>query len=315
MKHQLGFSMVELLVSSVIGLFLLGGVATNFLSTKDTDKMRGAISEMDDSAHLVFESMRRSIQHAGYPSIHSLAPFNTSDSPFFYTANAAYNDNPNCNGGGLQRDDPGSTPTYAQRTRDRFRGDVITVVARADNPCADGQAACAAGINTNPRAHVYVDCTGGGSLRNARTVACSSDPVAGIADDGKIFSTFYLGGTAVQRRNGTLMCRGSRGGTQPIADNIESMQILYGVKEDDGSSVYRRANRIRDNDQWNIVSSVQIAILVRSSDTVLKKPTNKVRYNLLGRNWVITGTDSEGRDKKLRLYRVYTTTINMANTL
>ena len=37
LKSQSGLSLIELMISMVVGLFLLAGVVTNFISTTDAD--------------------------------------------------------------------------------------------------------------------------------------------------------------------------------------------------------------------------------------------------------------------------------------
>lgn len=66
-----GVSLVELMISMVVGLFLLAGVVTNFIGTKDADRTRDAVSEMDANASAAFSILRPVIAHAGYPLMRS----------------------------------------------------------------------------------------------------------------------------------------------------------------------------------------------------------------------------------------------------
>lgn len=302
-KSQMGLSLIELMISVVIGLFLLGGVITSFIGTKDSDKTRSAISEMDASARTALSVMRQYIQHAGYPSIH-----NKLLDKAFYSERDGTLSNPAC-GDGNTRDLVNSTPNSDEKTRDRSRGDVITIVTLADNPCLVGRASCENENDRNPEAQVYTDCAGGGAVRDTHVVACSADHVnnVGMPDSfqAKIYSTFHLGGGAASR---TLFCSGSRGGTQPLADNIEAMQILYGLRQTNGNVIYRPADTVELNDDWGLVTSVQVAILVRSSSgKILKSDSAKTQYTLLNESRVIPTAN------RRHLYRVYSTTIHLAN--
>jgi hypothetical protein len=118
----------------------------------------------------------------------------------------------------------------------------------------------------------------------------------------KIYSGFFLKKETGQPKQ--LLCYGSRSTDnlpQVIADNIENMQILYGVTTD-GGTIYKNAT---DMDQeWESVVSVQVAILVSSNQDVLSRSETK-EHNLLGQ--IITTTDSK------KMYKTYSTTINLPN--
>ncbi len=294
---QKGLSLVELLVSITLGTFILAGVVTNFIGTKEADKTRAALSEMDANARAAINILRQTILHAGYPSIN-----NVRLETAFYTPEDGVLTNKNC-GAGISRDL--YTPLWWQRTRDSGRTDVMTVVSLADNPCKPGVATCPGTANVNPAALVYYDCLGGGAKRdNPRVVSCSTDPDSGMEDptEAKIFSTFWL-----RASNRTLYCKGSRGGAQPLVENMEYLQFLYGIKKADGTISYRRANDITASNEWGYVSSVQVAMLMRSSKDILKEPSDKIWYTLLDVRRRVATKDLR------RLFRVYTTTINLEN--
>ncbi len=304
-KKQVGFSLVELLVSMVIGVFLLGGIITNFVSTKDSDKIRTAVSQMDADARLALDRLTETVRHAGYPSIYNVR----LDKPF-YTNSDGVITNPACRGEGINRDK--YKPRRRDRTRDRSRGDVLTIMSLADNPCVAGQASCANEANVNPRALIYTDCLGGGATRvSSRVVSCSAEPGVGMDDptQAKIYSSFFLGGGSNKNK---LYCRGSRGGTQPMADNIQAMQFLYGVQESNGdmkvsTTTYKNAKAVEDSSEWSLVNSVQVGLLMRSSKEILKEDSDKTSYVLLDESINIPSSD------RRRLFRVYTTTINLEN--
>ncbi len=304
LKSQTGMSLIELMISMVVGLFLLTGVVTNFISTKNADVKRDAISEMDANATAVFNILRQTISHAGYRSIENAR---LEDDLAFYTENKVVA-NATCRNGSQR--DLWSVPAN-RRTRDSSTKDFLTVISLADNPCLAGNASCPPGSgNENPAALVYTDCTGGGATRDARTVACSTDPNVGMNNptEAKIYNSFWLVKNVSSPEDRTLYCAGSRSEPQPIVNNVESIQYLYGIKNEAGNTTYRRANQITNNGQWPMVSSVQVGLLMRSSrQNVLDQPSTKTRYNLLKQNVDISSTDLR------RLFRVYTTTINLEN--
>lgn len=298
-RYQQGMTLIELMISMMVGLFLLAGLATIFISTKNSERTRNAVSEMDANASFVFEVMRNSITHAGYisidPVIQGVSGFHTSGK----VEAAVCRDN-----------DPreiDNTRLSIGVTKDLGYKDIITVISLADNPCRDGDLSCPNQDDVNPQALVYSDCTGGGVARDAHVVACSTDPLLGMTErsEAKIYSSFRLIRNISSSEDRTLYCDGSRGGTQPIADNVEAIQYLYGVRGANDNIEFQRANLVSS---WDSVRSVQVALLMRSSeDNILKADSDKTFYSLLDKKVNIISSDLR------RLFRVYTTTINLEN--
>ena len=311
-SRQLGYSLMELLIASTLGLFILAGVVTTFTGIKDTERMRSTVSEMDSNARTAIEILRKNISLAGYSSMRNIQGFNKP----FYTEQDENDDftkgsiNRSC-GGGAKMNISGHTPSADQYTADSNnvsgRGDVLTAVILADNPCQAGKMNCSDLSDANPKAMIYTDCAGGGSDRDVQAVGCSTDKDMGMTNptQAKIYSTFYLGGgNEAQKR--TLYCRGNRGGTVPIIENVEYLQFLYGVNYLNGTMEYINANDVEAGNLWSNVGSVRVGLLLRSSEkNLLKIESTKKRYLLLDRNVLV-------KDMR-RLYRVYTTTIHLAN--
>lgn len=299
---QSGFTLIELLLASTLGIFVIGGVIVSFMSTTASERMRSAISEMDANARTAMIILRQNIAHTGYGSTKNVL----IDKPFYSETDGELV-NPSC-AGGIDMNTSGHTPGRRQYTRDSSstgRGDVLTIISLADNPCLDlaGNATCPkANINTD--ALVYTDCAGGGSDRDQQAVNCSTDLMPDPRE-AKIYSTFYLGRGSSANKH-TLFCRGNRVGTVSLVENIEYLQFLYGVTKDDGTTRYLNADEIEANANWGLVTSVQVGLLMRSSNEhLLKSDSDKEKYVLLDRKVKI-------KDKR-RLYRIYTTTINLPN--
>ncbi|MEH6457230.1 MAG: PilW family protein [Cocleimonas sp.] len=302
-RHQRGLSLIELMISMVVGLFLLAGVVTNFIGTKDTDRTRLAVSEMDATSNFIFDTMRKAITHAGYVSVDPII----QAVPGFYTErDATPLPNQTC-GNGSQRD---LTNMRMDRTRDLANRDTLTVISLADNPCRDGLSSCSNDADVDPEALVYYDCAGGGTNRDADDVACSTDLNVGMPEraQARIYSSFRLLINAGSPNDRTLYCDGNRGGTQPLAENVEAVQYLYGVREANNSVTFKNADQVSTDNDWEKVRSVQVALLMRSSDAnLLKKDSDKIFYSLLDKK-----VDIDASDRR-HLFRVYTTTINIEN--
>lgn len=297
-RYQSGLSLVELMVAMVVGIFLLAGVVTNFVGTKNADVKRLALSEMDANAGRAFEVLRQSISHAGYGTINNIRLEKA-----FLTKSDGDPENSSCTGSGSVMWVESDKITKNHSTTD----DLITVISLADNPCKFGEKTCAAEVSQNPAALVYTDCLGGGSLSDTRVVSCSADKDNGGMTDptkAKIYSSFIL-----EKDAHTLMCQGSRGGkSQQIVDNVEAIKYLFGVTNDFGQTSYKTASQVETDDQWGLVRSVKVGMLLRSSKKyVLDQASTKKEYKLLK-----TAVKIDEADLR-RLFKVYTTTINLEN--
>src|SRR3954468_2665925 len=64
-KHA-GFSLIELMISMLLGLILLAGVMQMFISSKNTYGTQQALSRVQETGRLALEFMSRDIRMAGY---------------------------------------------------------------------------------------------------------------------------------------------------------------------------------------------------------------------------------------------------------
>jgi type IV pilus assembly protein PilW len=91
--------------------------------------------------------------------------------------------------------------------------------------------------------------------------------------------------------------------TQPLIDNVENLQILYGIANPNNASAqrYLTAANVAAN-QWDDVVSVQISLLLRSvEDNLTTKP----------QTYTFNGVTVTPNDRRLR--QVFTTTVNLRN--
>ncbi len=286
-KNQ-GLSLVETMISMVLGLFLVGGLSIIYLNTKDNDKIRQAVTEMEANARMAMEYLNQGIQHAGYRSIY-IIPF---DKPFLSAKDGAP-PNTICRNGGTNNNLllSGLTPAFSKDGSDST-SDQITSVFMPDNPDD--------AINVISRRRIFTDCAG-----SLITEACSADPENGMPDPmtSKMYNSFYIDA------ENQLVCVGSRtAGIVPIeiAENIENMQIRYGVASEDQIR-YKTADEVEaEKGSWRKVKSIQVALLIRSSRDVLKKDETR-SFELLDQTITIDATH------KKKLHRVYSTTIHLGN--
>lgn len=118
--------------------------------------------------------------------------------------------------------------------------------------------------------------------------------------------------------NGVLMCRDSDGSSNPLIDNVEAFQVLYGVTNDPDSSYathYQTASQIAAGGAQPKIVSVRFGVLLASSDVaVSERDAAIVPERLL--NQALVNGDSTGEvdfnDGRLR--RVFVSTVALRNT-
>ena len=267
---QKGLSLIELLVAMFIGLFLLVGITTSYLSSKKTSIQRDHLSILEDNGRIALEVLSDTLKHTGYRSTNVVG----LDSKFIF-----------------DRPDVESCGTGEQNIRNP---NIFPAAPNLSTENGGGDDPDSIGVVYLGDASLSTDCTG-----QPLQVACQvGSPVS--LDASKIFNTFFV-------EDEELKCSGSRSlESQPIAEGVENMQILYGidVDGDDDRTVDRYVNAADVGGLWESVVSIQVAILVRTLIDVKDAPESEI-FTLL---------DKEIPSKNDRFQRaVFSTTINLRN--
>ena len=282
-KKNTGFSLIELMVAMMIGLFLVFVVVSSYATNKSSNVRRAELGELESNARIAMEFLRNGIEHAGYPStyVHIINnPFLTDDrdiSGYICTTDGAVN-----------YQTVGRINNSDRYTKDNASRDVITVAYMPDNP-----------NDTDLGAHYWQDCAGSYATDTAsnsiQAQNCSADPISGQGSTAIVYNSYFL------NSNG-LSCTSSRNITVPIAGGIDGIQYRYGVRTS-GNTVYQDATTVESNAAWNNVVSVQIAMLVRSIEKV-KQADEQKRFLLLDN--LVTRNDRYVR-------KVFTSTVHLVN--
>jgi len=115
-----------------------------------------------------------------------------------------------------------------------------------------------------------------------------------------------------------LRCTGSAGGIQPLVENVQDFQVVYGIDTDvSGSTGYRSADlyvAATTAAQWPNVVTARVCVLIQSANNNLT--TSPQRYlNCAGALGTATGaaafTSAAAGD--LRLHRSFVATYNLRN--
>ncbi len=67
-KGQKGFSLIEMMVAMLIGLFLLGGVVSVYISSSQSSRVNNGLRTMQENGRYALTLLRNSIQISGYIS-------------------------------------------------------------------------------------------------------------------------------------------------------------------------------------------------------------------------------------------------------
>lgn len=274
-KSSQGVSLIELMIAIALGLLILLGLTTLYLSSQKSTKLQSAIANIEENARLAFSSLRETISHAGYPA------YDGKDitKAFHTLEDGNINTSKKCRDGITKLTLPPSIKT--KKSQDNGTKDRIVIKYLADS-------------TDNPRGRLFVDCLNKDKIQPQ----CSADADHGMYNpmEAFVYSAYYI-------TNNSLICAGSTNTVpQPIAENITNIQFLYGIKESSGVR-YISATELDTLKHWEAVISVQVSILVRSYDQVLDSKEAR-QFTLLDKT--ITKRDRY-------LYRVFTTSINLPN--
>ncbi len=293
-RRQLrGMSLIEVMVSMVIGMVVVAAVLVSYLSSGKTSKQQAAYAEMHENAQMALTLLSRDLLLAGYAQVAAIAPPNpptTTTSTFTrtYSGNAVFG----CDNGF-------STPNTV--------GAVACAVA-AGTPGIE--ISYEADItNTIPVGAAPSDCKGN-QIR----------PVAGTLSGVDYFVThnrYYLatgttGRSELHCASATRDVSGAAVGAEPLVDNAESMKIWYGEAAAANPRQITRYVTAGNVTNWPNVVSVRICLLMRSSDAVLDMelypdPTHPPKY------LDCDSTEQTISDKFLR--RAYFSTTTLRNKM
>lgn len=286
-KRQLGATLIELMVSLAIGMFVVAAVLVMYVGSGSTSTLQTQVSQMTEDAQIGFAQLSRDIQMAGY----------------------AEPKGKRMSGGVAVFDKPAiPRPVYGCSTGFTSPTAVVDVGGTAPS-CGTGsdpgiQVTYQATTATAPvsAANAPVDCQG-----NAITV--TNDPT---------FGNIYLTSNRYFVSGGNLNCASQSAATSlPIVQDVQAMQVWYGIAplwaEGDKStrqpSYYVLASAAGAGD-WAKVVSVRICLLMRTAEPVF---SSEDITNGLG-----SYTDCDGNPGTLtdrRMYRPFYTTIALRNRM
>jgi len=204
--------------------------------------------------------------------------------------------------------------------------DVSTCVSGTSSTPADSIAINyeADRYNTIPTTGVIpTDCLGNGLTQISATLPTVTTTVPTTITSTAVYyiaeNRFYIG-TSTAILSPSLYCKGNGGsGTQqPLVENIEDMQFLYGTVVSTAVTTstattpiiapvagYLRADQVVAQADWNKVTAVRICVIVRSENPVVSDTASANYYKCDGT------LDTTKTDHRLR--HAYSTTVSLRN--
>jgi type IV pilus assembly protein PilW len=322
-----GLSLIELMVSLAIGLVLMVAVVSAYLGSVGASRVAEAQGRMNEDAQAALSILTQQLRMAG---TNPKQPDYANDTP----RNPVYA----APGGG-------AVAAYAIRGCDTKFSNVTTA--------ADiSTLTCDAGSGTDSVAISY-------EADPYNTIKNSSDAATDCLGQAlPVVTNPYLPGTPVKYWNGTalvsdtagaktytvaesrfyidtatgvgpsLYCKGNGGTTpQPLVENIENLQIKYGMQDDPADPVnvklggYVTATELEavtlvnlapsnSLNKWSKVVTARVCVIVRSAHPVVPDVASASYYDCEG---VLVDSSTDPTVEDLRLRRAYSTTVVLRN--
>ena len=242
-----GVSLIELMISLVIGLVVVGAVLVSFLGSGQTGRVQAAYGQMNEDAQIALNIMARDIQLAGYSQ-----PVGSATDPITNVSSLVKT----FSGRSIFGCDAGS-----------FKPNAATLNAPCNYVGADAVAAPVLEVayeadfsNTSPTSTLPskpTDCLGTGLVQQT----------VGVLNFYVTHNRYYvaIGGSGQPE----LRCASDVGAGQALVDNVESMSVWYGeanVALPRQIVRYVTASNVADFDR---VIAARICLVVRSAESVL----------------------------------------------
>jgi len=337
--RQRGITLVELMISVTLGLIITLAIGYLYTGSRQTYRLNDNVARMQESGRTAMEMISRDIRMAGYRGCAGMtisSPVNTLNNATDY----AYKFGTPVEGHEATGTSTWSPAKDASITKVVSGTDILTIrgvfgdgVTVIDHPggnppgSADLKVSAASGlavgdivlvsdcnnaavfqithINTSAGHDNVVHNTGTGTPGNA-TKAIGKEYKGGEIMRIATF-TYHIGLNAAGR---PALYRSSRGIAEELVENVENMQVTYGVDTNGDRAVdeFRTADQVVD---WNTVRSVRVRLLLVSPDDDLVSPPQTYRYQDTSGDGIpdpVTAVDH-------RLRYVFTGTVGIRNRL
>lgn len=279
-RRQRGLSLVEMMVSIALGLLILVAILQVFTASRQTYRYQQNISRMQENARIATEILQRTVRDTGFE------PPPASSAQLVCATAAA------CLLGGSNN----LTSSQATAAAAISGSDTLIIRIRSDGNATDCQGEAiaynyiAGGSETSP----YGTNTTNNEFRIGPTTPTTTTPPSLRCGRSAASPSSNLWG-------------------QPLVDDIEDMQVLYGYRDSStGNLIYVPGSLLTTN-QYYLITAVRIQLCVRSPDANVVSSAN-TQHCLMDSD----GDGANDDDRTLsttdgRLRQVVTTTIKLRN--
>ncbi|WP_374402244.1 PilW family protein [Niveibacterium sp.] len=280
---QAGVSLIELMVSMVIGMLVVLAATQLFSGNINASRATQSIVQIQDGARIGFDTLTRHVRMAGYHPVASLTNFNSGN---VACANQVVQAICGIN------DQGAPTPNLSDEVRVRFWGTDGTVVGTADSATVDCEGLVVSSTQiVEERFHIVnLPTNPGDATTNTPTLVCD-----------------------VVRGAGNIALGGPVAAQVPLVYGVDTMQVLYGEDSDGNGNpdIWRNATAAN---MANVVG-VQIAMVLRGEGR--NNPSMPYTYRLFGETYGGAAVGDPGANfldpNDQRARRVVSFSVNLRN--
>ncbi|NRB38250.1 MAG: PilW family protein [Pseudomonadales bacterium] len=348
---SLGYTLIELMIAITLSTFLMAGVITIFVDSKQTDNVAEALARIQETGRTALDILTKDTRMAGYQGCAdpetlemNIIANNPPTNSFLTTAVRGWEVTSTTWAAGTE-----ISGTEVESSA-RIGSDVIAIQrgVSGDTELVGNMAADNANIQVNNNNMGFAkndiviisDCESADMFRissnpdsntwaHANNVNSSNRLSQLYDDEANIFSfksiIYFVADTGRKNAagdaiNALYQARDFLNDSattsfeiQELLEGVDSLQLLYGELLATGNMAFKTANNVTDMQR---VTAVKLGILV-SSTTLSRSSNDSNTYNLPGQSIAAQATPANGREHKedRRLRRDFTTTIAIRNRL
>ncbi len=287
-RRQSGTSLIEVLVSMVIGLVVVGAVLLNYVGVGASGRQQSGVSQLTEDAQIALTFLARDLQLAGYTEVTGVNTTAAGGTATYARVGGAFNPVYGCTTGFNEVTATwATTPNCGTGTTHVFEASYQTTTA-----------------NSHVSGGLGSDCLGAAT-------SGVNESMSGAITNTFTTNRYFVRDDASGRPE--LYCASPKSGAQPIAENVQSMMVWYGVAPlwDATAPATRQPQRYVTADlvaTWTQVVSVRVCLLMRTAEPVLTGEDVEAGANQYRD---CAGTLATSNDR--RIYRAFFTTVALRN--
>ncbi|STX28219.1 type IV pilus assembly protein PilW [Legionella beliardensis] len=329
MKRIAGFTILEFLIASTIGTLLIAGVGAVYLSNKATFTVQEALARLQENGRYANYILSREIRMAGFQGCTNQKQLALTN--LVSNASTMLNyDKPLQGFDGNGASFSPSLPTNISAKQPLSTSDVIEIrmasnsvhlstdMTQVSSPISvfsglGAQSGMPLIITNCVLGDIFVAGTGTGdtSITHPTGVNTSNNLSTSYLANAQvmrfIYYAFYVKNTGrVNNQNQPILALvrlDANGNEEEIAEGVEELHVTYGVDTDNDNTVnaYQTAAQVNSGNNWNNVISVQINLLLATTENVADK----------ARPYTFNSATATPTDRKIR--REWITFITLRN--